>query len=260
MRHDAPLAAVDRAQFVFAEVTDADLHEPRHAVHLFEHVVEDRCVAPAKALVGDAQVGVGIHVQHTKTREGRRRGSDRAERHRVIAADHADDLARGDQLLGGAVSDRIDQLAGGIDGPNRLGVLGQGAAAGDDRCTQVARLFVHDRQNRVRFEHVDAKLVGPPKLVVVEIYLATGREDGRRPPLRPTAIGDGCCKGHRDQHDGGLVLVMRQTEDAGVRRRRGARIECNHGSQLPGKRDLAQRKGPAKGLSDGAPCSVIAAV
>src|SRR5690606_20617348 len=90
---DAAAALLDVEVLAAAEVPHPHLHQLRHLGDTLHHVVEDRGVAMGEALVGLPQVGMGVHVEDAHARMALGVRADRAEGYRVIAAQHADDLA-----------------------------------------------------------------------------------------------------------------------------------------------------------------------
>jgi hypothetical protein len=224
VRHDAAAARVDRVQFLFAEVADADLDDACDGGHVAQDVVHDRGVAPAEPFVGDAQVGVRIDVQDAEPRMARGDRGDRAERHRVVAADDARDLAAVEDAFDGLAHDGVDERPRLVDGARRRRVA-VAAALFDRPRRERARARVRLGDPALGGQQVDAALVGAAALQVVEVDLTARGEDRCGPVLGAGAVGDGRGERHRHEHDRGVGGGVRQAEDAAAGSCGGIRVE-----------------------------------
>ena len=77
-RRDALAVLGDPVGLLVAQVAHADLHHVADPVEVLDHVAQDRGVAPLEALVGAAQVGVGVEVQQAEPRPRAGRGTTKA--------------------------------------------------------------------------------------------------------------------------------------------------------------------------------------
>src|SRR5262249_40868864 len=103
---------LDDLGFALRDVANRYLHELLDLRDLADHVEHDRRVRPLEALVRFAQIAVRVDVEDAEFAVTLGDARDRAVRHGMIAADHADELAGAklaiDRLVDVAIEPRAE--------------------------------------------------------------------------------------------------------------------------------------------------------
>ncbi len=220
---DAAAFAADDVVLFLGEIADPDLHDARDAGQPAGHVEDDRGVRVGEALVGVAEIGVGVEVEHAEAGVALGVRGDGAERGRVIAPDQADDLALVEPGAGDGADALVELARELVDaGEARLeiGITRDLAAGGDHRLGGGAGLGVPEDDLRIDGEQRDPGLVRAPGLRVEEVDLAAAVEDRGRAAHRAAPVRGRRLPGHGDDHDAGVVGAMRQPVDPVAARRR----------------------------------------
>ena len=137
---------------------------------MVQHAAHGGGVRIALAQVAVAQVGMGVELQHHEVLMARRERADGAGGQRMLAAQHERKFAGRQHRL----DDARELVERRLDRPRDRGLA----------------------QRR----HAVVEIGLAPQLLVVELELLAGRQDGRRPRRRAAAVADRGLQAERDDH------------------------------------------------------------
>jgi len=212
-RTDASRRRANRLGFLLAKISDSDLHEPRDGRSPCEHVVHDARVRVYEAFVSDAQIGVGVDVQHPHSRMALGQGEDGAQGRRVITSDDPDDLAAIEVHRGLLPNPRADLLASFVDRLERVRVIA-GATVGLHGRREGSRPEIQRAEVLGFRSHPDALFPGLAGVGVVQVDLQARLANCRRPLLGAFAIRRGRVEGYREQDHACIFGSVRESEDS----------------------------------------------
>ena len=219
--HDPTARLPDHLRLLLAEVANADGNDGGDARKALDHVVHDRSVRPGESLERFPQIRVRVEMQDAHARIALGVRPDGSERDRMIPADHADQPAFLEELLGAAVGETVERFAGRVD-PLECSLQGLGvpdvSAALEDRERVRTRDPIEFDESPRRRNQVDPGLVGVAHHRIVEIHLHARIVDGLRALVRRASVRGRGVPRRADEHDLAFVFPVRESEEAIVGR------------------------------------------